>query len=156
MGFSFGAPHAVVAGADPALAPALAGIVAFEGYCDLPRMLRFLFLGEHEWEGQRFHANPDPYGRWIVGGNYVHRIPGLEDAGDMAAALLALAAQAGVRGLPSASPSYYPYPLKRELASRLDPAYRRAVSAVCAPGRERLGRTPDVRATVTRLFAHAR
>ena len=34
-----------------------------------------------------YRMDPDPYGRWIVGGNYLTRIPGLEDAGDVASAL---------------------------------------------------------------------
>src|SRR6185436_17868084 len=78
IGFSFGAPHAVAAAALPELAWALRSVVGFGGYCDLLRTLRFLFLGEHDWRGERFHVTPDPYGRWIVAGNYLPHIPGLE------------------------------------------------------------------------------
>ena len=130
VGFSFGGPHAVTAGADPSLAKQLAGVVSFGGYCDLARTLQFLFLGEHEWEGKRFQTSPDPYGRWIVGGNYLHRTPGFEDARDVADALLALASEAGARGLPSKDPDYDP--LKRELAARIDPS-RRALFETFAP-----------------------
>ena len=130
VGFSFGAPHAVVAGGEPELASQLAGVVAFGGYCDLTSTLRFLFFGEHEWRGRRFATSPDPYGRWIVGGNYLHRTPGLEAAHDVADALLALAAEAGVRGLPSKDPAFDP--LKREMAARIDPA-RRALFETFAP-----------------------
>ena len=130
MGFSFGGPHAIAAGADPSLAGQLAGAVAFGGYCDLPRTLRFLFLGEHEWRGERFATSPDPYGRWIVGGNYLHRTPGFEDARDVADALLALASEAGVRGLPSKDPAYDP--LKREMTAGIHPA-RRALFETFAP-----------------------
>jgi pimeloyl-ACP methyl ester carboxylesterase len=135
IGFSFGSPHAVAATADPQLARVLHSVVGFGGYCDLRRTLRFQFLGEHEWRGERYRAEPDPYGRWIVGGNYLPHVPGYEDAGDVARALLALAADAGVRGLPSADPAYDP--LKRELAARLAPA-RRALFELFAPpaGRE--------------------
>ena len=130
VGFSFGAPHAVVAGGEPELARQLAGVVGLGGYCDLTSALRFLFFGEHEWRGRRFATSPDPYGRWIVGGNYLHRTPGLEAAHDVADALLALAAEAGAQGLPSKDPVFDP--LKREMAARIDPA-RRALFETFAP-----------------------
>ena len=130
VGFSFGAPHAIVAGGEPEVARQLAGVVAFGGYCNLTRTLRFLFLGEHEWQGRRFATSPDPYGRWIVGGNYLHRTPGFEDAGDVAEALLGLAAEAGARGLPSKDPAFDP--LKLAMAARVDPA-RRALFETFAP-----------------------
>ena len=145
VGFSFGAPHAVAAGGDPSLAGALGGIAAFGGYVDLPRMLRFLFLGEHEWEGRRMRSEPDPYGRWIVGGNYLHRTPGYEDAEDVARALLALATEAGVLGAPSLDPVYDP--TKRRLAEGIAPA-RRALFDLFAPTD---GRAPE-RASVVALL----
>ena len=130
VGFSFGAPHTVVAGGEPELARQLAGVVGLGGYCDLTSTLRFLFFGEHAWRGRRFVTPPDPYGRWIVGGNYLHRTPGLEAAHDVADALLALAAEAGAQGLPSKDPVFDP--LKREMAVRIDPA-RRALFETFAP-----------------------
>ena len=146
VGFSFGAPHAVVAAGDPALASELAGVVAFGGYCDLPRTLRFLFLGEHEWNGERFTASPDPYGRWIVGGNYLHQTPGYEDAADVAEALRELAARAGASGLPAGDRGHDA--VKDELARRVDPR-RRALFAAFAPP---AGTLPD-RAQAERLVA---
>lgn len=134
IGFSFGAPHAVLAAAEPDLARALRAVVGFGGYCDLARTLRFLFLGEHEWKGRRYHAAPDPYGRWIVAGNYLPQVPGYADSADVADALLALAADAGARGLPSADPVYDP--VKRELATRVATERRRLFELI-APCPER-------------------
>ena len=68
-----------------------------------------------------------------MGGNYLHRTPGFEDAHDVADALLALASEAGARGLPAKDPVYDP--LKRELAARIDPA-RRALFETFAPPAE--------------------
>ncbi|MSR35968.1 MAG: hypothetical protein EXR95_04880 [Gemmatimonadetes bacterium] len=137
IGFSFGAPHAVAAGANLELALRLRLIAAFGGYCDLARTLRFLFLGEHDWAGRRYQAVPDPYGRWIVAGNYLRQVPGYEDAGDVERALLALAVDAGVRGVPSMDPAYDP--LKLELAQTVA-SERRALFDLIAPP---AGHTPD-------------
>jgi pimeloyl-ACP methyl ester carboxylesterase len=78
VGFSFGAPQAIAASADPVLRGRIAGVVGFGGFCDLERTLRFQFTGEHEWGRERHHLRPDPYGRWIVGANYLTAIPGHE------------------------------------------------------------------------------
>jgi dienelactone hydrolase len=95
VGFSFGAPQAIIASTDPTLEGHLRGVVGFGGYCDMERTARFLFLGKHEWKGETHALEPDPYGRWILGGNYLTRTPGGEEAGDVADALLALAREAG-------------------------------------------------------------
>jgi dipeptidyl aminopeptidase/acylaminoacyl peptidase len=95
MGFSFGGPQALLAGLDPALAPHLKVVASFGGYCDLERTVRFLFSGEHEWRGKHFRAEPDPYGRWVVGGNYLTRAEGFEGTEAVAEALLGLARAAG-------------------------------------------------------------
>lgn len=95
LGFSLGVPQVLMAAADPALKGRLRGVAGFGGYGNLDRTIRFLFLGSHEWEGRGYSADPDPYGRWIVGGNYLTLIPGHEEAGDVAEALLALARTAG-------------------------------------------------------------
>lgn len=94
IGFSFGAPQLAIAAARPDLEPHIAGIALFGGYCSLERTLGCMFTGDHEWEGTPHEVVPDPYGRWVVGANHLTDIPGLEDAGDVAEALFALACAA--------------------------------------------------------------
>ena len=106
VGFSFGATQVLMAAADPSMHGRLNGIVAFGGYCDLGRMLRCLFAGEHEWEGVRYTLDPDPYGRWIVVGNYLTLIPGCEGMHAVAHAALELATEAGRRGEWAWGPHY--------------------------------------------------
>jgi pimeloyl-ACP methyl ester carboxylesterase len=99
VGFSFGAPQAIAASADPAICDRIGGVVGFGGFCDLEHTLRFQFTGEHEWGRDRHHLRPDPYGRWIVGANYLTAIPGYEGRGAAADALRRLAAVAGDSGI---------------------------------------------------------
>ncbi len=95
MGFSLGVPQVLLAATDPSLKGRLRGVAGFGGYGDLDRTLHYLFQGEHEWEGRTHVADPDPYGRWVIGGNYLTQVPGFEEAGDVAHALLTLARKAG-------------------------------------------------------------
>jgi hypothetical protein len=95
MGFSFGVSPVLAAASDPALAAHLRVAAGFGGHCDLERTLRFLFHGEHEWKGRAYLGDPDPYGRWVVGGNYLDKVPGFGDSSDVAKALLELAREAG-------------------------------------------------------------
>jgi len=95
MGFSFGGPQALLAGADPDLIPHLSVAASFGGYCDIERTFRFLFTGEHDWKGEVYHAQPDPYGRWVVGGNFLPQAEGFEGTEPVAEALLTLAREAG-------------------------------------------------------------
>ncbi len=118
VGFSFGAPHAIAATAHPAVRDEVAGAVAFGGYCSLERTVRFLMTGTHEWQGRSHRLAPDPYGRWIVGANYLTAVPRHESAGPVADALRALAARAGDEGIPSADARLDSY--KRELRAALD------------------------------------
>ncbi|MHB1193202.1 MAG: dienelactone hydrolase family protein [Longimicrobiales bacterium] len=99
VGFSFGAPQALLTSAHPALRGRLAGVVGFGGYADLERTLVFQFSGRHEWKGDRYLLRPDPYGRWIVGANYLTSVSGCEDAGEVAGGLRRLAAAAGDVGV---------------------------------------------------------
>jgi pimeloyl-ACP methyl ester carboxylesterase len=122
MGFSFGGPQALMAGTDPALRPHLKAVASFGGYCDIEKTLRFLFTGEHEWEGVRYRADPDPYGRWVAGGNYLSSAPGYEGTEDVAAALLLLAREAGDLNVASWDP--YHDTRKKELEESLPPAKR--------------------------------
>jgi dienelactone hydrolase len=144
MGFSFGGPQVITAAADPAVRDRLVGVAAFGGYCALAPTVRFLFLGEHEWVGERYRSAVDPYGRWILAANYLDRTPGFAEAADVAAALRALAAEAGTRRVPSWDARYDD--LKRELAARVAPA-RRTLFEELAAG----GATPD-RALAERLI----
>lgn len=95
MGFSLAVSQVLLAATDPTLTGRLRGVAGFGGYSDLDRTMHFLFHGEHEWEGRAYVVDPDPYGRWVVGGNYLTRVPGFEDAADVARALLQLARNAG-------------------------------------------------------------
>lgn len=99
IGFSFGATQALIAGTDPRVRDRLAAIVAWGGYCDLPRLFRFGITGEHELDGISYSTQPDPYGAWIMGANYVTRIPGHERHQELASALHELASEAGRRSI---------------------------------------------------------
>ena len=95
MGFSFGVTHALQTATDPDLRQHLAAVAGFGGYCDFERTLHFLLRGEHEWQGEAFRGDPDPYGRWVVGGNLLPETPGFEGTEPVAEALLTLARAAG-------------------------------------------------------------
>ena len=95
MGFSLGVPQVLLATTDPSLKGRIRGVAGFGGYGNLDRTIHFLFHGEHKWEGKSHVADPDPYGRWVLGGNYLTQVPGFEDAGDVAQGLLSLARRAG-------------------------------------------------------------
>lgn len=96
IGFSFGATQALTALArDPALAGEIRGIAAWGGYADVHRLFRFGITGEYDLDGVAYREEPDPYGRWVMGGNYITGVPGFEDAQPLAEALHALATAAG-------------------------------------------------------------
>lgn len=137
VGFSFGAPQAIIAAADPALAGRVAGVVAFGGYCSVEESTRFQFTGEHELDGCVESLAPDPYARWVVGANYLTRIPDHEDAGGAAEALRALAAYTGDNNLLATDPEMEP--VRCRLADRLDPAERAVFEAIAPPA----GTLPD-------------
>ena len=86
-----------MAATDPRLEGHLAAVVGFGGYCDLTRTFRFQFSGRHEWQGKVESLQPDPYGRWIVGANYLTDVPGYQDADRVAGALSTLGIQPGDR-----------------------------------------------------------
>jgi dienelactone hydrolase len=122
FGFSFGATQALIASTDAETAALLAGIACWGGYCDLQRTFRFGLTGRHELDGTDYQTRPDPYGAWIMGGNYLPHVPGYEDAGAVAAALLALATQAGDSGVYAWEPVFDES--KRQLRARLPMAQR--------------------------------
>ena len=99
VGFSFGAPQAIIASSDPVLSARIAGVVAFGGYHSLGDSARFQFSGAHELDGRRYELSPDPYGRWVVGANYLTDVPEYADASGVADALRELASIVGDRRL---------------------------------------------------------
>jgi pimeloyl-ACP methyl ester carboxylesterase len=123
VGFSFGATQVLMAAADPAMHGLLRGLVCFGGYGDLGRLVRCMFTGEHEWQGERHTLDPDPYGRWIVVGNYLSRIPGCEGMQRVEAAALALALESGRRGEWAWGPHYDA--MKVELSAEFSPEEKR-------------------------------
>ncbi|MDP2958433.1 MAG: hypothetical protein Q8N53_18545 [Longimicrobiales bacterium] len=134
LGFSFGAPQAVMAAAHPDLKGRLAGVVGFGGYFDLERTIVFQFTGTHEYEGELHHLRPDPYGRWIVGANYLTAVPGYEDAGAVAEGLRRLAAMAGDVGVVAWDSRFDP--VKEEIRGTL-PSPHRPLFDLFAPPSDR-------------------
>jgi pimeloyl-ACP methyl ester carboxylesterase len=106
FGFSFGATQALIAATDPEIAGMLAGIASWGGYGDIRRVFRFGLTGLHDIDGVTYRMRPDPYGAWIMAGNYLHRIPGRQDAGAVALALHSLAIESGERGNYAWDPVY--------------------------------------------------
>ena len=117
IGFSFGATQAIVAAADPGVQRILQGIAAWGGYHELHRLFRFGITGTHELDGRTYHIDPDPYGRWFMGGNYLTGIPGCEEYTASQDALLQLATAAGQRRVFAWDASFDP--LKLELRGTL-------------------------------------
>ncbi len=153
MGFSLGVPQVLLSATDPVLFGRVAGVAGFGGYGDLDRTIHFLFRGEHEWEGRRHSLEPDPYGRWIVGGNYLTLVPGYEEARDVADALLHLAKEAGDLQVGAWDRRYDR--LKEELLEGIHPARRALFRAFAPPA----GSAPPVeisRALVPALAQAAR
>ncbi len=132
IGFSFGAPQAVAASSGPTLRGRVAGVVGFGGYCDVARTFRFQLTGHHEWRGHRRHLRPDPYGRWIVGANYLPHVRGHGDAEDVARALHRLAAEAGDRRVAAWDPVYEP--LKARLRAEVASSRRELFDLFARPG----------------------
>lgn len=152
IGFSFGATQVLMAAADPSMLGRLNAVVAFGGYCDLGRILRSLFAGEHEWEGVRYTLDPDPYGRWMVVGNYLTWLPGCEGMHAVAGAALELALEAGRRGEWAWGPRYDA--MKVELSRDFTEEERRIWEVIAPPS----GVQPDVeaaRALAARFAAEA-
>jgi dienelactone hydrolase len=98
LGFSFGATQALIAAVDPDIAGMLHGIAAWGGYADLPSLFEFGMTGFHELDGERRYIDPDPYGSWVMAGNYLPAVPGHEGDKAVADAVHALAIEAGELG----------------------------------------------------------
>ena len=134
IGFSFGAPQAVIAAAHQDVSEQLAGVVGFGGYCDVASMVRFQMTGRFEWGGATHRLRPDPYGRWIMGGNHLTSIPDYQDAQDVADALRHLAIEAGERRILASDPSYDT--LKEQLKEQVS-RDRREIFDLFAPPSDR-------------------
>ncbi|CAN5671332.1 hypothetical protein BH23GEM10_BH23GEM10_02540 [soil metagenome] len=106
FGFSFGATQALIASADADTAGLLAGTASWGGYHDLRRLCRFGLTGRHEIDGTTYQTQPDPYGCWIMAGNYLPRVPGREGTDAAARALHDLAIEAGDTGAYAWEPVY--------------------------------------------------
>ncbi len=119
IGFSFGATQALIAAAEPGTAPEHPSVVGFGGYADLPRTTHFMVTGEHEWNGTRHTLAPDPYGRWILGANYLAAVTGLEEMTAVREGLHRLALAAGRQAIPAASAELDPLnvTIRRSLAA---------------------------------------
>ncbi len=104
-GFSFGCPQVLIAATDPRVSGRIAGILGFGGYADPERVVRFLFTGEHAWEGTRERLDPDPYGRWVMGANFLPRVPGHAGREPVAEILRELASRAGEMQVPADGPA---------------------------------------------------
>ncbi len=152
IGFSFGAPQALIATTKPDIANRLAGVVSWGGYSDMERILQFQMTGQHEWQGEEYQFNPDPYGRWIIAGNYLPFVPEYRDAQDVADALIHLAIEAGNRRIPSWSPSYDT--LLTELAADISPD-RKGLFELFAPRSDQEIDTEKASRMATRLTESA-
>jgi pimeloyl-ACP methyl ester carboxylesterase len=117
--FSFGATQSLIAAADPDVRTLLRALAAWGGYHDVRALFRFGILGEHELDGREYRVRPDPYGAWIMSGNYLTHIPGHEGDTRLAAAARELALEAGRRRRFAGDPIYDES--KRRLRASLDP-----------------------------------
>jgi pimeloyl-ACP methyl ester carboxylesterase len=131
--FSFGGTHAIVAASDQSIERELKGVVSWGGYENVHHLVHFGLTGEHELDGNRYQVEPDPYGRWVVGGNYLTRFSGFEDMSDVANALIELATEAGTRGIYAGDPVYEP--VKHELAKRFSGEKLRVFDVFAPRGR---------------------
>jgi dienelactone hydrolase len=135
FGFSFGATQSLIAATDDVIASQLAGITAWGGYADLQRVFRFGLTGMHEYDGVTYAAKPDPYGVWIMAGNYLPFVPGLADARAVADALHALAVESGEVGAYAWDPVYDAS--KHHLRAALPPRHRQLFDMLAPPANAR-------------------
>lgn len=130
IGFSFGGTQALVASTDPDLEGRLSAVASWGAYAELDRAARYLFLGDHDLDGEAYHVDPDPYGRWILAGNYLTLVPEHRQDRDLAEALLGLAREVGRRKIMAWDPETDA--LKAAARLRL-PAGQREVFDLLAP-----------------------
>jgi len=131
IGFSFGAAGAVLAASNDEVVEQIQGAVVFGGYCCLSRTLGCMLTGEHEWNNELHRLQPDPYGRWVVASNYLTRIPGYEDATDVAQAVTRLATEASSRRISAWEP--YHDSMIRTLRATIAPERRALFDILATP-----------------------
>ena len=122
VGLSFGVPQVLRVGARLAGSGLIRGLGGFGSYCRLYDAIRFGLTGQFRWRGTIEYLRPDPYGRWVVAANYLHRIPGYEEATCVSRALHRLAAHAGERRIVAWDPGYDR--IKDEIAQALPGTWR--------------------------------
>ena len=131
--FSFGGTQSIIAASDKNIERELKGVVSWGGYESVHRLIHFGFTGEHELDGVRYQVEPDPYGRWVLGANYLTRLSGFEEMDDVASALIDLATEAGKRGVYAGDPQYEP--VKHELSKRFTGEKLKTFQVFAPPGR---------------------
>ncbi len=131
IGFSFGAVGAVLAASHEEIAEHIGGAVVFGGYCSLERTLVCMLTGEHQWGDDQHRLHPDPYGRWVVASNYLTRVPGYEDATDVAQAMTRLATEASGQRISAWEPHHDP--MIRELRDSIAPKRRQLFDVLATP-----------------------
>jgi hypothetical protein len=149
VGFSFGATQALIAAAEPEVGGALTTVLGFGGYCDPARMIRCLFTGEHEWRGRRMSLIPDPYGRWILTGNFLTMVPEYAHMARVERAAMELALEAGRRGAFAWEGEYDD--LKASLREGLDEEERGVWDVVASPAHRLAEGTPEAHALAERF-----
>ncbi len=136
IGFSFGATQSLTALArDPALAAEIRGVAAWGGYADIHRLFHFGITGEYELDGHAYREEPDPYGAWLMGGNYLTEIPGFEDARPLASVLHRLAMAAGEMKIDAWESGMDPVKLK--FRAELPPRFHEAFDLFAPPAHTR-------------------
>jgi pimeloyl-ACP methyl ester carboxylesterase len=133
-GFSVPATWALLAAA--ALGPSVRCVLTLGGYADFRRTMLATVCGEHEWRGEHFRHSPDPYGRWILGGDLLPSLGddehGSQQEREVAAdALRRLAVTAGRNGALAATPVYDR--LISDLRESLPPSTHRAFDLLAPP-----------------------
>lgn len=132
LGFSFGAPQALLVAAEPSVAERIRGVVGWGGYADIERAFRFSLTGEHEWDGAVYRQEPDPYARWVIGRNCIPLSPSFGDTDAVVAALHGLASAAGERRLRPDSPT--PEAHAERLRAEMSPEERSLFDVFAPPG----------------------
>jgi len=151
IGFSFGAPQAMIAAAHQDVSEQLAGVVGFGSYFDVASMVRFQMTGRFDLGDATHRLRPDPYGRWIMGWNHLTSIPEYQNAQDVADALRRLAVEAGERRILAWDPSYDT--LKEHLKGQVSEDHREIFDLFAPPSDREPAETEAER--IAPLLTHA-